>query len=67
MFGVINEETRSGWQSIANMLSRQRPYVGRTGTIVRGRKLLGRRVTVIRHQIDRYEDVFRYGNEMATF
>lgn len=65
MFGVINEDTRRGWQIIADMLSRQHPCPGRTAIVVRGRKMRGARVEILRHQIDRYENVFRYGNEAA--
>lgn len=62
---AINQENARGWQIIADMLSRQRPYVGRWATVVRGKKLKGDRVKVLRHQIDQYEDVFRYGNEAS--
>lgn len=63
---VINSDTQSAWQQIARDVSRQRPYVGRTATVVRGRKMLGRRVTVVRHQLDQYDrDAFRYGGEAS--
>lgn len=62
---MINEDTKAGWQSIADMLSRQRPYVGRWATVIRGKKLKGDRVKVLRHQIDAYEDVFRYGGSAS--
>lgn len=63
MFGVINEETRGAWQSIADNLSRQRPYAGRKVEVVAGRKRKGQRGVVICHMADRYVDAFRYGNE----
>ncbi len=58
---VINSNTIAAWQMIANNVSRQRPYPGRTATVFRGRKLLGEKVSVVRHQKDAYSDAFRYG------
>lgn len=65
MFGVINSETQAFWQSLANELSRQRPNVGRRVTVIGGRKYRGKLGVVVRHQVDRYEDAFRYGNEAS--
>jgi hypothetical protein len=65
MFGVINSETKSAWQGIADTVSRQRPSVGRRALVVGGRKLKGEPVTILRHQLDKYVDVFRYGNEAS--
>lgn len=63
---AINEQTRAAWLQIANDVSRQRPYAGRTATVIRGRKLHGEHVTVIRHQRDAYDrDAFRYGGEAS--
>lgn len=62
---VLNERTREAWQAIANDLSKQRPYAGRRVRIVGGRKHKGKEGTVTRHQLDHYEDAFRYGGEAS--
>jgi hypothetical protein len=61
---VVNTETRDAWQSIADEVSRQRPYVGRKVRVTAGRKRLGRVGTVIRHERDRFDrSTFRYGGD----
>jgi hypothetical protein len=59
----INEATRAGWQRIADDVSRQRPAPGRRAHVFRGRNLIGRKVTILRHERDRFSDAFRYGGE----
>jgi len=60
---AINEKTRGTWQDIANELSKQRPVPGRKVSITGGRKHKGKRGTVLRHQLDKFVDAFRYGGE----
>lgn len=62
---AITSENRDFWQTMANNASRQRPYVGRQVTIIRG-KHKGKSGKVIRHQTDRYVDAFRYGGEASN-
>lgn len=63
---VINDDNKAGWQQIANDVSRQRPYVGRTATVIHGRKLQGEHVTVLKHQHDQYDrNAFRYGGDAS--
>ena len=60
---AINAETRDAWQSIADELSKQRPWPGRRVRVTGGRKHAGKEGTVLRHQVSKYNDVFRYASE----
>lgn len=62
---VINEETRAAWQRIADECGKQRPYRGRKVRVDGGRKHKGKIGTVVRHQLDQFYDVFRYGGEAS--
>ena len=60
---AINQDTQKAWQDIANELSKQRPYPGRKVRITEGRKHKGKCGKVLRHQLDKFVDAFRYGGE----
>lgn len=58
---TILSEHRDAWQRIANAASEQRPCEGRRVRIVEGRKHKGRSGVVVRHQLSKFGDAFRYG------
>lgn len=60
---ALNEDTRAGWQILADIVSRQRPNSGRRAHVFRGRNLVGRWVAILRHERDRFSDAFRYGGD----
>ena len=63
--GCITSENVSFWQDLANRASAQRPSVGKTVQVDKGRKHKGKIGQVIRHQIDKFQDAYRYGNEAS--
>lgn len=58
---VITAENRDSWQSLANMVSKEKPDVGRTVRVLNG-KHKGKIGKVIRHQLDQYYNAYRYGS-----
>lgn len=62
---AINSDNAKGWQKIADNVSRQRPSPGKYALVLKGKKLQNQKVVVVRHQIDQYENAFRYGNEAS--
>lgn len=57
---VYSPETRNFWQSIANEASAQRPSVGKSVEIVKGRKHKGKSGIVVWHGVNQFSDAFRY-------
>lgn len=53
---VINSDNRDGWQAVANSYTEQYPSVGKTVTVVKGRKYKGQSGIIKRHIADRYAD-----------
>jgi len=63
---AINPDTKVFWQTLVDRFSRQRPNPGKVVTIIRGKKLLGQKATVIRHQIDKFDtSTYRYGSDAS--
>lgn len=60
---AINADTIEFWKDIAVKVSAQRPDPGRVVKVTGGRKHQGRMGKVIRHQVSKYRDPFRYASE----
>jgi len=61
---MITFENRQVWQDLFNEVAKEKPCIGRTVRITRG-KHSAKIGKVIRHASDRYTNVFRYGNEAS--
>lgn len=61
MTSFITFENREVWQGLFNSVALEKPAVGRTVRIMRG-KHHGKIGVVKKHQQSRFKDAFRYGN-----
>lgn len=61
---TFTSENRDLWQGLFDEASRERPGVGRTVRVCRG-KHTGKVGVVRRHMVSRYGNPFRYGNEAS--
>lgn len=52
----MNSETRATWQQIADDASPQRPSVGKTVIITKGRKHKGKSGVVVKHAVSLFSD-----------
>jgi hypothetical protein len=58
---VINADNADAWRSLAKFVEKERPSVGKTVTVDKG-KHRGKTGVVERHMLDRYYDAYRYGS-----
>ena len=64
MSATINSENKGSWQALANTVSANRPSVGRTVVVTRG-KHTGATGVVVWHGLDKFSDAFRYGSDSS--
>ena len=54
---------KNSWQILANQISQDRPSEGKQVEVVEGRKHKGKIGKVLQHQVDKFQNAFRYGGE----
>jgi hypothetical protein len=61
----INADTRDFWNQLAKDLDGQRPRAGKFVEVTGGRKHKGKRGHVVRHELSRFGDHYRYGSDAS--
>jgi hypothetical protein len=62
---AINADTADAWRQIAKDCEATRPSAGKRVRVTGGRKHVGKEGTVLRHQISKFGDAYRYGNDAS--
>jgi hypothetical protein len=62
---TVETMTREAWQGLADDWSRNRPYAGQPVKIEGGRKHNGKSGIVVRHEVSRFGDAYRYGDSIS--